>query len=204
MLIPSVYGQNTDTINSVQKDQKEHTISPEETKSNLFFEKYNISTHENKSARAISSSFIRENKEQNSEIISSVSAGEVFTLLKIFPKESVWAIKHKDIYGFVPVSSVMQIKNERINNLFDTPPRLTSEISIDYPKSAYEKGIEGKVILELFISKKGKVKEVKIIRGVEELNKAAIKLVKKLRFEPALHKEEEVDTWITFPINFTL
>jgi len=75
-----------------------------------------------------------------------------------------------------------------------------------YPKEAKDAGIEGTVIVQVFVDEKGKVTETKISKGIpnSRLDEAAIEAIRKTRFKPAKAREKSVGVWISIPINFRL
>jgi len=75
---------------------------------------------------------------------------------------------------------------------------------LEYPPIAREAGIEGTVILQIFVSEKGFVEEVVVQKGIPEtgLDEAAVKAVKQVRFEPALQRDRPVGVWVAIPIRF--
>ncbi len=89
---------------------------------------------------------------------------------------------------------------------YDDPPKPLTPIRPKYPEIAQEAGIEGTVIVQVFIDKKGRVKETLILKGVEHtgLNEAAIEAIRKTRFRPAKQRERAVGVWISIPVNFRL
>ncbi len=89
---------------------------------------------------------------------------------------------------------------------YDDPPVPKTPIRPKYPEIAQEAGIEGTVYVEAFIDKKGRVKEVKIIKGIPNtgLNEAAMEAIRKTRFHPAKQRERAVGVYISIPVNFKL
>jgi TonB family protein len=89
---------------------------------------------------------------------------------------------------------------------YDKAPVPLTPIRPVYPDIAQEAGIEGQVIVQCFIDKKGKVTETIILKGIPNtgLNESAIAALRKTRFRPAKQRETKVGVWITIPINFTL
>lgn len=78
---------------------------------------------------------------------------------------------------------------------------------IVYPEEAYKNHIEGKVVVQFFIEKTGKVGEVKVIRSVnEDLDREAVRVIKLLSdFSPARNAVgEPVGVWYTMPVTFKL
>ncbi|MBC8216800.1 MAG: energy transducer TonB [Candidatus Marinimicrobia bacterium] len=78
--------------------------------------------------------------------------------------------------------------------------------NVVYPDIAREAGIEGTVIIQAFIDKKGRVKDTVILSGIPNtgLNEAATEAIRKTRFRPAKQRERAVGVWISIPVNFKL
>ena len=89
---------------------------------------------------------------------------------------------------------------------YDDPPQALSPIRPSYPEIAQEAGIEGVVVVQAFIDKKGRVKETLILKGVPNtgLDEAAMEAIRKTRFRPAKQRERAVGVWISIPVNFRL
>lgn len=78
--------------------------------------------------------------------------------------------------------------------------------NILYPEIAQEAGIEGTVVIQAFVDKKGIVKETIVLKGIPNtgLNEAAITAIKKTKFQPAKQRDRAVGVWISIPVNFRL
>ena len=89
---------------------------------------------------------------------------------------------------------------------YDDPPQPMTSIRPQYPEIAQEAGIEGVVVVQAFIDKKGRVKETLILKGVPNtgLAEAAMEAIRKTRFKPAKQRERAVGVWISIPVNFKL
>ena len=89
---------------------------------------------------------------------------------------------------------------------YDDPPVALSPIRPTYPEIAQEAGIEGVVVVQAFIDKKGRVKETLILKGVPNtgLDEAAMEAIRKTRFRPAKQRERAVGVWISIPVTFKL
>ena len=89
---------------------------------------------------------------------------------------------------------------------FDDPPQPLSRIRPVYPEIAQEAGIEGTVVVQVFVDKKGRVKDTVILKGIPNtgLDEAAISAIRKTRFRPAKQRERPVGVWISIPVNFRL
>jgi protein TonB len=86
------------------------------------------------------------------------------------------------------------------------PEPLNPKIISDYyPEVARRLGIEGKLFLEIWVDKKGTVRQVIIKKPLhpaidEEVRKRAYQL----KFSPAMQRDKPVDVWISFPVTFKL
>ena len=89
---------------------------------------------------------------------------------------------------------------------YDDPPQPMTSIRPTYPEIAQEAGIEGVVVVQAFIDKKGRVKETLILKGVPNtgLDEAAMEAIRRTRFKPAKQREMAVGVWISIPVNFKL
>ena len=89
---------------------------------------------------------------------------------------------------------------------YDDPPQPMTSIRPQYPEIAQEAGIEGVVVVQAFIDKKGSVKDTIILIGIPNtgLDEAAMEAIRKTRFRPAKQRERAVGVWISIPVNFKL
>ena len=95
------------------------------------------------------------------------------------------------------------------------PPKLISKekdfincyyMNIAYPPHARENGIEGKVEIQIKISKKGELEIISIYKGMEtHLDKESVRAIKECSYwEPAKLDGVEVDTYSIVDVNFLL
>ena len=89
---------------------------------------------------------------------------------------------------------------------YDDPPVPLSPIRPKYPEIAQEAGIEGTVVVQVFVDEKGRVKDTVILKGIPNtgLDEAAMEAIRKTRFRPAKQRERAVGVWISIPVNFKL
>lgn len=78
--------------------------------------------------------------------------------------------------------------------------------NIKYPAIAQKKGNQGRVLVQVIINKKGRVRSPKILKSVSpELDKEAIRLVRLLsNWEPAFQRGHTVNMKFTVPVTFHL
>lgn len=76
--------------------------------------------------------------------------------------------------------------------------------NLKYPQDAYDKNIQGRVVLTFLVRKTGEIDSVKILRGKDpSLDEEAIRLVSGFpQFKPATFDLEPVDVHIAIPIKF--
>ena len=89
---------------------------------------------------------------------------------------------------------------------YDDPPVPLTPIRPKYPEIAQEAGIEGTVVVQVFVDDKGRVKETVILKGIPNtgLDEAASDAIRQVRFRPAKQRERAVGVWISIPVNFRL
>ena len=89
---------------------------------------------------------------------------------------------------------------------YDDPPQPLSSIRPVYPEIAQEAGIEGTVVVQVFVDKKGRVQDTLVLKGIPNtgVEEAAVTAIKKTRFRPAKQRERAVGVWISIPVNFRL
>lgn len=78
--------------------------------------------------------------------------------------------------------------------------------NIQYPTSAMESNIQGRVIVQFVVTKTGEIGEIRVVRSKSpELDKEAIRVVKTLpNFIPGKMNGYAVNVWYTLPITFKL
>lgn len=84
------------------------------------------------------------------------------------------------------------------------PPLKTKNVAPVYPPIAVAAHTEGVVILEATIGTDGKVKDVKVVRSIKQLDDAAIDAVRRWEFKPTVIDGKPVQVIMTIPVNFTL
>ena len=78
--------------------------------------------------------------------------------------------------------------------------------NLKYPQEAKDKGIQGRVLLQITVDATGKVTDPKVVRGVDPLLDAeAIRVVKLMpRWTPGVQDGKAVDVLYVLPIMFSL
>ncbi|MFB0515929.1 MAG: energy transducer TonB [Candidatus Neomarinimicrobiota bacterium] len=77
---------------------------------------------------------------------------------------------------------------------------------LKYPEIAKQAGIEGTIILQVFVSDKGFVEDVVVLKGIPDtgLDEAAANAIKQVRFKPALQRDRPIGVWVAIPVHFRL
>lgn len=86
------------------------------------------------------------------------------------------------------------------------PPVLVSRVDPDYPEVARLREIEGRVVLEAIVDREGRIEpEIKVLKSVAVLDKAAIEALKHWRFTPGRDENgQAVRVILEVPIRFVL
>lgn len=189
----TAFGQN-DTIPSRVNQVLEFAIQHE------------IDTTNFKKCQILTDIDLRKGPAKDAEISGiRIAKGEIVKALKIFPNTGTWAIIYKGNPGFVPIAALMTVKEEEQPSMYspyDEAPVLVSRIQAEYPPEAQKQRIEGEVVMYVLVNKKGFVDEVKISKGIPELNQAAVEAVEDLKFKPGKLEGKPVEVWVRIPIKF--
>ncbi len=94
---------------------------------------------------------------------------------------------------------------------FDEPPSpiggfRSIQKALKYPEIARKAGIEGRVIIQVQVSEKGKVLNTRVIKslGHSGCDEAAVKAIKNVKWKPALQRDKPVKVWVAIPVIFRL
>lgn len=74
-----------------------------------------------------------------------------------------------------------------------------------WPQVLKDAGIEGVVVVWIFIDEEGEVRNTQVSRtsGIPQLDDAALRAAEAFRFSPALNRDRAVPVWVELPITFT-
>lgn len=73
-----------------------------------------------------------------------------------------------------------------------------------YPIAAKAAGIEGKVLLKGIVGTDGKMRDLRVIKGPDQLRQAAIDTVMRWVYHPYTHNGAPVEVTTTVTVNFTM
>jgi TonB family protein len=78
--------------------------------------------------------------------------------------------------------------------------KLIKRVDPVYPQEAMDKGVEGKVVIEITINEQGEVSDVKVKEGPELLRQAAIDAVRQYRFSNPLKQGVKISLTLNFEL----
>jgi TonB family protein len=201
--VTETVAQNDDSVSETKMSE------PEPTKAQL--EEEFIARFDLADKKGIRSKMLDEFELRAEPLCTSVKTGilvpkgEIVFIYKYFTDERCWAVKYNDNWGFVKDILIFPVSDNSFDSKvskFDEPPQLKTQIKPKYPPEAKKKGIKGKVFIKVFIDENGEATEVIVLRGVDELNQAAIDAVKKAKYKPAKNEGKVVGVWVNLSINF--
>ena len=77
--------------------------------------------------------------------------------------------------------------------------------NMNYPEEMKENGIEGRIFVQFVVTKTGSIQDITIARGIEGLNREAIRLVKQMpNWKPGINNGKVVNVKMVIPIRFSL
>jgi protein TonB len=84
------------------------------------------------------------------------------------------------------------------------PPALLRRVEPVYPSIAEQARIKGIVILEAHVDESGRVRDVRILRGIPLLNEAAVTAVQQWRYKPLLLNGIPTEFLLSVTVQFEL
>jgi TonB family protein len=84
------------------------------------------------------------------------------------------------------------------------PPKLIKAVTPKYPAEALRLGIEGTVIVEATTDLEGRVESIKILKPMPPLDQAAVKAIKKWRYDPYMINGRPRRVVFTVTVGFSL
>ncbi len=82
--------------------------------------------------------------------------------------------------------------------------KLIRKVNPEYPESAKQEGVEGRVILDVTVSERGSVSDIQVVSGNPLLNDAAIEAVKQWQYSPTTVNGEAVPVTTTVTVIFAM
>jgi TonB family protein len=201
--------QSNDSLNNLNEKEEvfdENTSESVDVRQTNFEEEFDLTGKKGIRAKLLDDAVPRYKPEKDSESVGiTIPKGEIVYVYKYYNEERCWATRFDETWGFVEdviIFPVSETVTDTKATKYDEPPQLKTQIKPIYPAEAKKKGINGKVFIKVYIDNSGKATEVIILRGIDELNQAAIDAVKKAKYKPAKLEGEEVGVWVNLSINF--
>ena len=122
---------------------------------------------------------------------------------KLLPKYN----KEKDTAGFQLIPKRYNERGTDDSDFvpYDKEPQIVKKVEPKYPEPALRAGLEGKVIVKMWVDKEGKVKQVVVLKSDAEIfNEPAIEAAKQFVFTPASMNKKPVAVWVSYPFRFQL
>jgi TonB family protein len=137
--------------------------------------------------------------------IAIVTAVLTVMLLSFIP---VSPLAESHISPPVPAPPVPPAPPE-VSDVAPTPPELVADRAVlpVYPRRAEKDGIEGKVVLKVFVGKDGKVNKVEVVEGIPgypEMAESATEAVSQWTFVPAMVGDKPLESSVIIPVAFRL
>ena len=88
---------------------------------------------------------------------------------------------------------------------FEKPPEVVKQVQPKYPELARRAGMEGTVLVRVWVDKEGKVRKVEILKSDAEIfSQPAIDAAQQMVFTPAVQGGNPVSVWVAMPFKFKL
>jgi protein TonB len=119
------------------------------------------------------------------------------------------------LFSFVENIDAQEITKDNVYEKVDVMPAYPGGVkalintvasNVKYPEEAKKDGIEGKVLVQFYVDKDGKIIDSKVIQGIGHgCDEEALRVIKLLKpFSPGLEKGKPVIVRLVLPIAFKL
>lgn len=87
----------------------------------------------------------------------------------------------------------------------ELPVPMEQESPFQYPESLWDEGVEGQAVVMVLVGAEGTVDSVYVRQtsGFQEMDSAAVRGARVLRFEPGRRGTDPVDVWVRLPVRFS-
>jgi len=133
--------------------------------------------------------------------ISEVRNGKKMLAVHLLSLEPIDAV---DAAEFTPPADATTIERKITISAGVSQGLLVKKVAPDYPLFAKENGVSGTVVLQATIGKDGRIANLRVISGPEELRGAALDAVKQWVYRPYLLNGEPVSVDTTINVAFNL
>lgn len=133
-------------------------------------------------------------------------------------RSEIYNIEQSGSHGSdIPPVSVSRKQQAEIDELSDEPATFPGGVEallkylkeqVNYPPTASEMGIQGKVYLKFVVSDKGKISNVRVLKGIPncpECDREAVRVVRNMPdWIPGKNNDKPVNSYYTLPVKFEL
>jgi protein TonB len=87
----------------------------------------------------------------------------------------------------------------------ETLPSVAVRVTPEYPALAVRAGLEGKVLVNMWVDRTGRVRKAVVVKTDHEMfNDAALEAARRFVFTPATMNGKPVSVWVVVPFRFTI
>lgn len=87
----------------------------------------------------------------------------------------------------------------------DAEPQIIYKVVPKYPEAARKKGMEGRVIVKLWVGPKGNVRKAILMKSTDPIfDKPSLDAAMKYKFSPGMYRDKPVSVWVIIPFNYRL
>ncbi len=132
---------------------------------------------------------------------------QVKTMMRVLPSRPVTADRTEScLVSDLPPHGDPGTHDRRQLLNYDTPPRAVKQVRPDYPKPAFDAGLEGTVLVEFLIDTTGAVACARLVRSLPGtgFDQEALKTIYGWHFSPAIKGGKPVPTIAHAPIHFRI
>jgi TonB family protein len=91
---------------------------------------------------------------------------------------------------------------------YEEAPVMVKEVKPTYPELARRSGVEGRVYVQVWIDRRGKVKDAKCRRegsiNLDIFCESALQAARQNEYKPAISNKVPVPCWVTYKVDFVL
>ena len=121
------------------------------------------------------------------------------------PRRSLRALWASPVTQVVALAGLMALAACAADQAIERPTPLLGEVPIEYPVELWDQDVEGETLLRVLVSEEGAVGRVEILHssGYTQLDSAAVRGARALRFQPAMRNGRRIEVWATVPVSFS-
>lgn len=120
-------------------------------------------------------------------------------------RRSMRALWASPVSRVVAMAGLVALLACAADQAIERPTPLLGEVPIEYPVELWDQNVEGETLLRVLVSEQGAVGRVEILHssGHTQLDSAAVRGARALRFQPAMRNGRRIEVWATVPVSFS-